>query len=118
MATRPKNAILLSLLVTLTPLACGHDEQQDAADVGGEGGSNSRPIAACHRFCENEHDALCGLYATLGDCYRYECNLPRDAPEECYEAIEAFYDCTASAIESCNDEACETESQALFAACN
>ena len=98
---------------------CGNDGKgSGGAQGGGEGGSHAGPSGSCRSFCEAEHVAACGLYESVGSCVANECRFEADASDECLDAIEAFYDCTQVAIETCNDVSCVTETEGLRLACN
>ncbi len=107
-----------SLALGLVLAACGRDDEGGGhAPVGGEGGAGSAAFGACREFCEAQREADCGLYASVGECYAYECNFSSESEPACLDATEAYYDCMASGATTCVLDGCIEQLEASYDAC-
>ncbi len=101
-----------SLLLSITLTACGSDD----SGGGGGGGNSEAASTSCRSYCDADQAAMCGLYASAQECYDFECEF-NGAPQACLDALKTYYDCSSSASDVCDDQACSAEATAYFNAC-
>ena len=97
--------VLLVVLSVTGVAACGSD------DDGKAGGTNSAALERCNQFCDASAGKPCQL-VDAATCKQICSALMQSLGADCANKQKAMYDCNLAQADVCDDNACQTETEA------
>jgi hypothetical protein len=97
--------VVLVVLSAAGVAACGSDDDEKP------GGANSAALERCNQFCDASAGKPCQL-VDAPTCKDICSALMQSIDADCANKQKAMYDCNLAQADVCNEDACQTETEA------